>query len=191
MKIEQFNEVVKLEADKSIFGQWISIVSVTDTDKNLKKEYRKQGILKVSQFSAHVRKQSYIDLLNTSTGAVETGIEFKPKRPSHYNSVAHEGFCSELKSDPTQKYFIVKFNENDTKPVKTIYLDAEMNVLDEDEILAERGEGNVRTQLVEEVAKVQIRNFKLASIAKMSVGGLVLVDEDLQKYIDKLNETEA
>lgn len=188
MKIDQFEKVVALEADKSIFGQWISIVSVTDTDKNLKPEFRKKGILKVSQFSAHVRKQSYIDLLNTSTGAVEVGVEFKSKRPSHYNSVAHEGFCSELKSDPTQKYFIVKFNENDTKTPKTIYLDAEMNVLDEDTILAERSGGNIRSQLVNEVAKVQIRNFKLTSIAKMSVGGLQLVDEDLQKYIDKLNE---
>lgn len=188
MKIEQFNKVVALDGEKNIFGQWVSIVSVTDSDKNLKKEYRKQGILKVSQFTAHVRKQSYIDLLNTSTGAIETGIEFTKKRDSHYDSIAHNGFCSELKSDPSQKYFIVKFNENDTKPPKTIYLDANMKVLDENEILAEKKDGNVRTQLVADVAKVQIRNFKLASIAKMSVGGLELIDDSLRKYIDMLSK---
>lgn len=183
MKSEQFNQVVALEAEKAIFGQWISIVSVTDTDKNLKPEYRKTGILKVSQFTAHVRKASYIDLLNTSTGAIEAGIEFKPKRPSYYETVAHNGFCSLLKSKPEEKYFIIKFNENDTKPAKTIYVNAEMKELKEEDILLEKKEGNVRTQLVADVAEVKIRNFKLASIAKMSVGGLVLIDDDLCKYI--------
>jgi len=176
MNAKQFEQILSLP---SIFGQWVSLLTVTDQEKNVKPQYKGRGIKKVTKFQAHVRKQSYMDVLNTSTGAVALGIEFKAKRASYYNDVAHNGFCRSLVSDPNKLYIEIRFNEKDKGPELSVLIDDAGNLYDFD-ILKEKP-FNKRGELVAE-CEVSIRQFKIESIARMKVCGLDLIDEDLNKY---------
>ena len=171
MLVSQFNQVTALG---SIFGQWVSILSVTDQEKNLEPQYKGRGIVKVTKFQAHIRKQSYCEVFETSTGK-----ELTPLRESHYADVAHNGFCSMLKKDPERLFFILRFNDKDKKPDYSILIDDSGKIYPFD-ILKEKSVG-ARAQLVKE-AGVAYKAFKIESIAKMRVGGLDLVDPALAKY---------
>lgn len=178
MNAQQFEQIMQKD---SIFGQWISLVTVTDQEKNVLPAYKGRGIKKVTKFQAHVRKQSYIDVLNTSTGAVALGVEFKPKRESHYNDIGHSGFLRSKKSDPSCLYIELRFNEKDKKPEVSILIDAAGKVYDfsilKEKSLSKRGE-------LVAACEVSIKQFKIESVARLKVAGLDLVDESLKKYID-------
>lgn len=178
MNVSQFEQIQKKE---NIFGQWVSLVTVTDQDKNVKPEYKGRGIKNVSKFQAHIRKQSYMDVLNTSTGAVELGLEFKPKRESYYNDIGHNGFLRSKKSDPSCLYIELRFNEKDKEPDVSVLIDDTGKVYDfsilKEKSLSKRGE-------LVAACDISVKQFKIESIARLKVAGLDLIDESLKDYIN-------
>ena len=176
MNTKQFEEIMQLS---TVFGQFVSILSVTDQEKNLLPEYKNKGIKKVTKFQAHVRKQSYIEVLNTSTGAVELGLEFKPKRESFYNDIGHNGFCRSLKKDPSKLYLEIRFNDKDVSPEFSILVDDAGKVYP-NTILKEKTK-TARQELIDKF-EISIRQFKVESIARIRIAGLDLIDPALDKY---------
>ena len=187
MNNDQFGEIVAMDGEKNIWGQFIGVISVTDPNDMLLPEYRKQGIIKISQFIARVNKKDYYEMLNTSTGAVEAGINFDPLGKSPYRSVAFNTFCAVLKRDEDERYFFIRFGENDSKNRKAVYIDKDGNVLDSEKILAPEKPGNFRKQAAEHCGVI-CRSFKLRNIARMKIGGKVYIDPALEKYLKYVEE---
>lgn len=177
MNLDQFNEACALE---NIMGQFVSLVTVTDQKDNVKKEFKDLGVRKISRFQVHIRKKHYIELLNTSTGAAEMGIEFKPKRDSFYNHEAHEGFFCNLKSNPDKKYIEIRWNENDKEIDDSVLIDKDNNIL-KDDVLKDSAR-SPRTVLAEQLG-VYIRQFKIESIALMRIAGKEFIDDKLKDYL--------
>jgi len=181
MDIKQFDEVVKMGEEK-IFGQILTITSLTEVkNTDLKPEYKNTGIKKLSHFQCHLFKKSYLDIVNTSDGAVSAGIEFKPLRKSYYNSIALNGFCSELISDPSKKYISVKFSGENNANV--VYLSSNNEILKKEDILKEKetesGREKIKTALD---IKVQIKYFNIENILKMSINKQVFIDNRFSEY---------
>ena len=180
MNSKQFQSIAE---KKNVLGQFVSVISVSEQEKNVLPEYKGKGIVKVSAFQAHIRKDEYLEVLNTSTGAVETGVQFTAKRESYYYDIAHCGFCRALKSDPSKLYVELRFNDKDKEADDSFLVDEEGNFYDFS-ILKEKSK-NTRAKLVE-VFKVSIRQFKIESIARLKIGGEIFDDENLIKYIDMI-----
>lgn len=177
MNLQQYHAVTQME----VFGQFVGMLTVTDQEKNVLPQFKYNGILKVSSFIIHPRKDRYIDLLNKSTKVQEgTVAEFKAKRPSYYESEGMNGFCCHLKSNPTQKYFEFRWTEKDAPVEKTLYVDRNGVLYAPGAILKDKTK-NDRAQAADE-CRVQVRQFKLSSIALMSINGKRFLDPDLEKY---------
>lgn len=179
MQQQQYDEVKSM---KNIMGQFVTIISVTDQTDKVLPQFKADGIRKVSKFQCHVRSDNYIDLLNKSSKADELGIEVKAKRKSYYSPEAHKGFCCHLNSDPDKKYFEVKWTEKDKPVDDSFYLDAKGVIRKAEEVLKDKKK-NDRARLADAM-RVQVRQFKIESIALMRVGGKTFVDPELKKFTD-------
>lgn len=178
---------VKAMDDQKIFGQFISIVSVTEPSKyDLVEEYRDLGIRKVSSFQTHLFKKNYMTIINTSTGAINAGVEFKQVKESPYQNEALEGLCSCLKSDNNKKYIVVKFKGENSANV--VYVDHAGKVYDGQVILKPKKESareKAIVAIVGEEEKPSFRAFKIESIYSISIAGQIFVDEELEDIVKK------
>jgi hypothetical protein len=180
MTLNQFQEVLAMNEEK-IFGQFITITSVTDPIKDLLPEFKDMGIKKVSTIQTHLFKKSYLDIVNTSTGAMQAGVEFKPKKESPYTSLALNGLCSELKSNPDKKYLILKFSGEDTSTI--YYVNDRGEKFDAGTILKEKYV-SVRKATMESLGvKVEFRAFNIDNIYELSINKQILTDDRLDAIV--------
>ena len=132
--MNEFYSQVYDAIDDAIFGQKIGFIAVTEP--KVQKEFKEMGIKKVQHLVCTISKRSYLELVNTSTGIEELGVEVKSKRESFYENEKLGGLLSHLKKDPDRmKYLVVKFDTDDNRTHiqhvgEAIYVDKDMNVLD-------------------------------------------------------------
>lgn len=177
MNLQQYNAVTQMD----VLGQFVGLITVTDQEKYVQPQFKYEGIMKVSSFIIHPRKDHYIELLNKSTKVQEGEVkEFKAKRASYYESEGMNGFCCHLKSDPSKKYFEFRWTENDFPVEKTLYVDRAGKLYRPESILKEKSK-NERAKTAE-ACQVHVRQFKVSSIAMMSINGQRFVDSGLEKY---------
>ena len=128
MNQTQYAQLRDTLEEKNIFGQFVSIIVKSDNGFNA--AAKRAGWTKVTTYkSLHVPKKGYIETLNTSTGAIEAGVEFSALRESYYNSEAANGFCSHLKSNPDEKYIRILYDRDKSDPARTVYVSPEGNII--------------------------------------------------------------
>ena len=176
MNLQQYAQVTKMD----VLGQFVGLITVTEQEKYLYPQYKGLGIIKIASFIIHPRRDHYLQLLNKSTKVQEGAVkEFKAKRESYYESEGMNGFCCHLKSDPSKKYFEIRWTENDFPVEKRVWMDV-YGKMYTDDILKERTKND--RGLAADACRVQVRQFKVSSIAMMSINGQRFVDPDLEKY---------
>jgi len=203
------SDYVLLSNRDNLYGKLCTLTYVSYPKMKSKKAYLLQygvdmpavDIKKISRFQFHVRKQSYFDMINTSTGIVDMGVEVKQVGESRYVSEGvNQYFTEALKSDVTKKYINIRFNEKEVDThgkrlnvLEVVYLDAEDKVVskeDRERYLADytTTTKSARTELVQSTAKVFTQWYNIEKIARLAIDGLVFVDRHLDKY-NHLDET--
>lgn len=190
----QFDQLQGDLSGEKLYGQFLGLTLVTDN--GFAAASRKAGWRKVTVYNVQLMKKSYFDVVNTSTGAVEAGIEIHALRDSHYESEGHHGFFSHLASDPNKKYVRVVYDANKSHAPKTIYLNAMGEIVSYEEAEAHftdsyrtkmRGEDEPKTARAKvlNAADIDVRFVpaKVENIAVLKVGGVEVRDPNLKHYL--------
>ena len=188
MKRNEF-EILKGLEDEIAYGQFLTCMYVSEPKtSDLNPEYKKAGIKKVSYFQTRLFKKSYLEMVNTSTGAINAGVEFKAVRKPTYNSVALNGFLSELISDNEKKYMILKFRKSDTTFAHVKYVDGNGVEYKAEDILREKpvSERQAAIDAITGEEKPEVRNYAIEKIAYLAIGGHKFIDHDVIAEIEKL-----
>ena len=190
MNNNQFNALAG-KLTTNIFGQFISIVSVTDPDTDLLPEFKNKNIKKIASFQTHIFKKGFLEIANNSTGAIKTGVEFNQslkkdgtERKNPYKEICLNGFLSEKSDDAERKYVIVKFKGECQADV--VYQDDKGKFFFANEILKPKKESakeKAISLIAGEDEKPSIRVFKAESIYSLSVCGEIVIDESLESII--------
>ena len=194
MDINQYTELRDTTDDK-IFGQFVGIVTVTG-DTTFPAKLWKEGYRIVTRWNVRISKRGFIGLLNSSTGAIETGIEFKPLQDSLYNSEKLGGFFSNLKSNPDRKYIKIVFDADKSPDTKAVYVAPDGSEIgDSIESIKHLISQKVydkkvnENQSVRETVKkdagidVRYRPFKIENIAEITINGKTVIDPILAGYL--------
>jgi len=194
MTLDQYTNLRDTTDDK-IYGQFVGIVTVTG-DTTFPAKLWKGGYRIVSRWNVRISKRGFIELLNSSTGAVETGIEFKPLEEGLYNSEKLGGFFSNLKSNPERKYIKVLFDTDKTPDIKSVYVAPDGSVIGTTiesikHLISQKvydKKVNENQSVRETVKKdadinVKYRPFKIENVASITVCGMTVIDENLKDYI--------
>jgi hypothetical protein len=181
----------------NIYGQKFSITYVTNSGFNAASS--KASYKKLTKVIMTIRKVSYLDIVNTSTGAIEKGVEFKPKRaPLYISEKLNSLFCRSIKY-PDKKYMTLRCNMLDDKSnnIKSVYLDTNCNIvgkhIEEPAIKVlytnsgykSRTVGYGRTKVMRENDIKVIHNTpKIENIVRIKIGGIdPLIDPQLKQYV--------
>lgn len=175
----------------NIFGQKFSLVYVNDMRDSIRKEYKDLGIIKVSYVLGHVSKKSFYEMSTDSDALKNLGVNLLPKRDSHYNYEKLNGFLASLKSNPDNKYLIMRFDDakKNVDVIKVVYIDKDNNKLDEKTVESYMTDSALKKKNNEygRAAKLDMttgfRPFKWSDIAELSVEGVHLIDTKLKKFI--------
>lgn len=192
MTPEQYKSLYKNVSD-NIYGQRIGLVYVNDFRGSIAKPYKDMGITKISTINGHIAKKSYYEMANTSTGLQELGVELKPKRESFYNYEKLNGFLANLKSDPNQKYVLLRFDDDPQRKnqhvIKITYVDRRGEPLDEKYVESLMTASALRSKHKEygRAAKLDLsvgmRAYKWANIARLKIEGWEYVDKRFDKFL--------
>lgn len=174
-----------------IYGQFVGVVAVSDSQFSA--TYKKLGYKKVTRYNVRISKKSFLETVNTSTGAQEVGVEFTPKRDSYYNNI-YSGLLEELKADANKKYVRLVWDTDKSNTVETCYVDGDGNIIAEDVETAKpfitpsaykkATEGYGR-QVHQRAMNIDVREVDISfeNIAEIKVCGIHMVDDLLKKYI--------
>ena len=193
MDVKQYNTLLS-SLDDNIYGQKFSVLIVSDSGFNA--VAKKAGYKKVTKISVSIRKVSYLDIVNDSSGAEKLGVTFNPKRDSYYESEKLLGLFSHLISKPDEKYMQFKWNDEDGgNVVKSVYVDATLKIVAEEKTdtmvkslytpsaYKSLTEGYGRTKVMRDNdIHVYHNTPKIENIAKIKIGGIELTDKNLINY---------
>ena len=184
------------EVSDNIAGQKFSLLAVSNS--GFCAAAKQAGYKKITKCVVSIRKASYLDVVNTSTGAELLNVEFKPQRESFYESEKLYGLFSHLKSNPDEKYFQLKWDADDKgNSIKSVYVDAKLQIVATeitDTLVrslytpsAYKGltEGYGRTKVMRE-NDINVMHItpKAGNIASIKIGGLdEVIDPDLKDYV--------
>ena len=193
MKLNQY-EILKQVLPDNICGQFISAVIVSDSSFTAAAKAR--GCRKVTKVAVQLSKKNFIETVNTSTGAVEVGVEFKAKRESYYEDEKLNGFFRHLTSKPEKKYVRLVWDEDKKNTVTSVYVDGDGNILGEnmtDEKVkplilpsaikkATEGYGREKVMRAMDISVHEL-DVKVENVARLKICGQEIVDGDLSNYL--------
>ena len=81
----QFDSLQATLQDANLYGKFIGLTLVSDNGFNA--GAKREGWKKVTVYNLQVPKKGYYEIVNTSTGAADAGVEVKQLRKSHYEWV--------------------------------------------------------------------------------------------------------
>ena len=192
MNITQYNSLKNSLSD-NIYGQKIGLVIVTQS--GMSAPMARQGYRKVSRYNAPISKRSYLEVVNTSTGAKEVGAEFKQIGTPRYESEKLNGFFSHLISKPDKKYLRLCLDMEKSHVINSVYVQGTTIVADTFEDACKLGlftnsyiKGRNQEYGREKVMKaadihVKPLSIKIENIALIRVSGHEEIDPLLANYL--------
>lgn len=191
MKQNSYNDLQQ-NLKNNIFGQFIGVVVVSDSQFSA--EYKAKGYKKVTRYNVQLSKKNFLEVVNTSTGAQDVGVEFHRKRDSYYESELLNGFFEHLKSNPDKKYIKIVWDNDKHNSVESCYVDGDGNILGTkiDDVKSyvtgsaykKATEGYGREKIMREMdIHVNEIDVHVENIAELKVAGFHVIDTDLEKYI--------
>lgn len=193
MNNTQFEGLKSTLTDKKLFGQFVGIVTVTGKDLFTAANF-KAGYRVVTRWNVRISKKEYVEVVNSSTGAVELGATFTPLRPSYYEGEAQGIFFSHLISNPEKKYIRIVFDADTTPEVKSVYVDPQGNVIGDciesvkdlitPSAYKKATEGYGREKVLRTAGiNVEPRSFCAENVAELTICGNVVIDALLKHFI--------
>lgn len=193
MDINQYSALISA-LDDNIFGQKFSVLIASNSGFNA--IAKKAGYMKITKIVVSIRRASYLDVVNASSGAEKLGVTFNPKRDSYYESEKLLGLFSHLISNPDEKYMQFKWdNEDKSNYIKSVYVDANMQIVADDindalvkslytpSAYKNLTEGYGRTKVMRDNdIHVHHNTPKIENIVKIKIGGIEVTDTNLRNY---------
>jgi hypothetical protein len=191
MDNKQF-ETLKVTLPDNITGQFIGLITVTNSQFTA--NCKKSGYKKITRYNVQLTKKTFLEVVNTSTGASEAGIEFKSKRESFYE---HEklDFFEHLRSNPDKKYLRLVWDNDSHNTVKSVYVDPNGRIIG-DSIESVKAfvtpsayksatEGYGRGKIMKEIGvNVNENDISIDNIAELKICGQHIIDPILEGFID-------